>query len=211
MSLVALTIEPDARSVVTSSTDFTKDGPTVLIEYGDTKAFDQDSEECNDGYDLRVGSLYRDHRNEYAQVLKPNGTLVLLPGNAVIIQTEEFIEFPRHRFGQIFPKVTLLKKGIANTPSKVDPGFRGHLLISVFNYGRRKVTLRRGEPFCSLHIFTVEGPIRPYKMHEPPDIGAPRSASRLQRVGDLIDAYGGRVSVVAFVVSALAAVWALTR
>ncbi|HEY3909634.1 MAG TPA: hypothetical protein VGM07_07065 [Stellaceae bacterium] len=207
MSLIALTTDPgsDSLSVVTSSSEFRKDGTAVLIQHGDTEQLKIDSEECNDGYDLRVGAAYRDHRNDDAQVLSQNDTIILLPGNAVIIQTQEWVEFPELRFGQIFPKVGLLQRGVTNTPSKVDPGFHGHLLVTVHNYGRRKVCLRRGQRFCSLHVFSVKGPIRPYKK-DPPDIGTPRPAGRVQKIGDNIDAYNARLTVIALVVSAIALV-----
>lgn len=210
MAVIALTTDQTVgRSVVTSSSEFDKEGAAVLIQYGDIEQLKADSKDCNDGYDLRVGGAFRDHRNEYAQVLGQKDTIPLLPGNAVIIQTEESVEFPEHRFGQIFPKISLLQKGIANTPSKVDPGFRGHLLITVFNYGKRKVFLCRGQRFCSLHVFNVEGPVRPYKK-DPPAIGAPRSAGRLQKIGDWIEANVPRsIEMMAIVVTAVATVVAL--
>ena len=205
MSLIALTTDPilGPRSVVTSASDFKKDGTAVLIQHGDLTALSADSKECNDGYDLRVGSEFRDHRNEYAEVLEPEGTINLQPGNAVIIQTEESVEFPASRFGQIFPKVRLLQKGIANTPSKVDLGFQGHLLITVFNYGKRRVPLRRGQRFCSLHIFNIEGPVQPYKK-DPPDIGERQRPSWMQKFGDWTEAKVPRfVEILAIVLTAL--------
>lgn len=212
MAVIALTAgQIVGRSVVTSSSEFDKQGTAILIQYGDIEQLEADTEDCNDGYDLRVGSAYRDHRNDYAEVLGQKDKIPLLPGNAVIIQTEESVEFPEHRFGQIFPKVSLLQTGVANTPSKVDPGFRGHLLITVFNYGKRKVFLSRGQRFCSLHVFNVEGPVRPYKK-DPPEIGARRSAAWHQKFGDWIDRNGARVAIIeapALVVTAIAAVLAL--
>jgi dCTP deaminase len=80
----------------------------------------------------------------------------------VIIQTEEQVQFPLALFGQILPRVTLLARGIANTPSKIDPGYNGHLLITTFNHGKRMEKLRRGERFCSLHLLTVEGGAKPF-------------------------------------------------
>jgi dCTP deaminase len=210
MALVALTTDPSlgSPSVVTSSRNFVKDGIAILIQDGDIEQLRADSKDCNDGYDLRVGGAFRDHRNEYGQELDESGRIPLLPGNAVIIQTEEWVEFPDRRFGQIFPKVSLLQRGIANTPSKVDPGFRGNLLVTVFNYGKRTEYLGRRQRFCSLHVFDVEGPVRPYE-NRPPTIAARRPAAWPQKIGDWVDAYSARMGVVALVVSAVAAVLAL--
>jgi deoxycytidine triphosphate deaminase len=67
---------------------------------------------------LRVGDKFKDHRDATIQELKDGDEIELLPGNAVIIQTEEWVKFPRGLFGQILPRVSLLLLGIANTPSK---------------------------------------------------------------------------------------------
>ena len=204
MALIALTTDPGLgpQSVVTSNRDFKAGGTAILIRDGDPEQLKADATECNSGYDLCVGRVFRDHRNEYGQELGEEDKIALLPGNAVIIQTQEWIEFPERRFGQIFPKVSLLQKGIANTPSKVDPGFRGNLLITVFNYGKRKEFLCRGQRFCSLHVFNVEGPVRPYEK-PPPTIGARRSAGWQQKFGDWIDRNGARVSIVTAVATVL--------
>src|ERR1700746_39070 len=71
-------------------------------------------------------------------------------------------DFPRGLFGQILPRVSLLERGIANTPSKIDPGYPGHLLITTFNHGKRTEKLQRQQGFCSLHLLTVENGIKPY-------------------------------------------------
>jgi dCTP deaminase len=111
---------------------------------------------CNASYDLRVGNKYKDHRNDTIQALNKGEYIELLLGNAVIIQTEEEVRLPRELFGQILPRVSLLELGIANTPSKIDPGYAGHLLITTFNHGKRTEKLRREQRFCSLHRLTVE-------------------------------------------------------
>ena len=72
------------------------------------------------------------------------------------------MRFPRRLFGQILPRVSLLALGIANTPSKIDPGYSGHLLITTFNHGKRTERLKRGERFCSLHLLTVEDGVIPF-------------------------------------------------
>ncbi|HVB16948.1 MAG TPA: hypothetical protein VNF04_10475 [Stellaceae bacterium] len=213
MGLIALTTDAAAgpASVVTRGRDFQRAGTAVLIQDGDPEQLNAGATECNSGYDLRVGEAFRDHRVDYGQEIGENGTIVIRPGDGVIIQTEEWVEFPEHRFGEIFPKVGLIQKGIANITTKVDPGFRGNLLVTVFNYGKRSVSLRRRDRFCSLHVFGVEGAVRPYEKR-PPAIGPRRSASWQQKFGGWADRNGARVAIIeapALVVTAVAAVWAL--
>jgi len=79
----------------------------------------------NVSYDLRVGSEYRGHRDAEKTELTDSGELVVHPGNAVLIQSEEVVFLPRKLFGYVVPKVTLLEQGISNTLSKIDPGYNG--------------------------------------------------------------------------------------
>jgi hypothetical protein len=64
------------------------------------------------------------------------------------------------------PKVRLLQKGISNTSSKIDPGYDGLLLVTLFNLGKKPVTLKRGEKFCSLYVIEVGKGVIPYDKPE---------------------------------------------
>jgi dCTP deaminase len=141
---------------------------------------------CNASYDLRVGDKFKDHRNDTVQALNEGEDIELLPVNAVIIQTEEEVRFPRRLFGQILPRVSLLALGIANTPSKIDPGYSGRLLITTFNHGKRTEKLRRGQGFCSLHLLTVEDGAIPFT-GAGKQIGGLSRSSRLQRWRDWLE------------------------
>jgi len=109
----------------------------------------------NVSYDLRVGSEYRGHRDAEKTELPDDGVLVLHPGNAVLIQSEEVVFLPRKLFGYVVPKVTLLQQGITNTLSKVDSGYNGPLIVTLFNLGKADLRLKRRDHFCSLVLHTV--------------------------------------------------------
>jgi len=162
MGVVPLILSGARRSVVFEAARFSLNGGAILFKNCDRTQFKTDSKDSNISYDLRIGEVYRDHRNPESETLGENGFIKLRPGNAVIIQTEEWVEFPKSLFGQILPRVTLLQKGIANTPSKIDPGYKGYLLITTFNHGKRVVKLKRKECFCSLHVLSVDDGVRPY-------------------------------------------------
>jgi dCTP deaminase len=142
--------------------EFSMDGCAIVIIGADERQFAADNTECNASYDLRVGALYRDHRDDEGRTLAACESIPLLPGQAVIIQTGEEVQFPKTLFGQILPMVSLLQKGIANTPSKVAPGYSGHLLITAFNHENQTVSLKRRDKFCSLHLLSVDHDVRPY-------------------------------------------------
>jgi dCTP deaminase len=202
MTVIALTTLGDKPSVVTTNDAFDRDGTAILILNAEVNQLASDRNDCNATYDLHVGAHYRDHRSNDGQSLDTNGKIPLLPKNAVIIETEEWVELPRWRFGQILPKVDLLQKGIANTPSKIDPGYKGRLLITAFNHGKQTISLCRGQKFCSLHVFGVEGAIKPYDKPGK-QIESAHGATRWWRgLRDLIDA---NVALVVLIQTALTA------
>jgi dCTP deaminase len=109
----------------------------------------------NVSYDLRVGSEYRGHRDAEKTELPDDGVVVVRPGNAVLIQSEEIVFLPRKLFGYVVPRVTLLQQGITNTLSKVDPGYNGPLIVTLFNLGKNDLRLKRRDRFCSIVLHTV--------------------------------------------------------
>jgi deoxycytidine triphosphate deaminase len=186
MGVVPFSTSPPHPSVVFAPGEFKLDGSAVLIVHPDTRQFDDTKMDCNASYDLRVGDKFKDHRNDTVQALNEGECIELLPGNAVIIQTEEEVRFPSRLFGQILPRVSLLALGIANTPSKIDPGYSGRLLITTFNHRKRTEKLRRGQGFCSLHLLTVEAGVTPFNGPGKQIEGLSRS-SPLQRWRDWLE------------------------
>ncbi len=162
MGVIVLTLEPPEPTIVESPEQFDSEGTAVLILNLDRQQLEELTN-SNVTYDLRVGDLYRDHRDSRATSLSDRDpSLDLPPGASVIIQTEESLHLPRSMFGHIVPRVSLLQRGLSNTFSKVDPGYQGPLLITVFNLGKRTIVLRRGEPFCAICFMRVEGKARLY-------------------------------------------------
>src|SRR5882724_2733373 len=129
-------------------------GRTIRIQPLDNRQLLLNTLKSNLTYDLRVGKEYKDHRYE-GKADVGEGGIKLPPNSAVIIQTLEHVHLPKFRFGYIVPKVKLLQKGISNTSSKVDPGYDGRLLVTVFNLGSKIVTLDKEEPFCTIAFHTI--------------------------------------------------------
>jgi dCTP deaminase len=161
MSVIPLTIDGNNPTVVRAQERFRLDGNAVLIQELDEAQL-MAAKVSNTSYDLRVGSQYRDHRERGIKQIPTGGTVTFHPGAALIIQTEETLHLPSSMYGTIAPKVTLLQRGLSSTFSKVDPGYPGPLLITVFNLGKKTVTLRRGEPFCALTMLEVRPGARVY-------------------------------------------------
>lgn len=197
MGVIPLIIEEPYRTVVEKGVDFEAagglEGNVILIQGLDREQLLSEND-TNASYDLRVGQEYRDHRDINKKDLPQDGIIKLLPGAAVMIQTEEFVHFPKSAFGHIVPKVGLLQKGISNTSSKVDPGYNGPLIITVFNLGKKTVQLKRGDPFCTLYVLQVLGGARPYDK-PPKQIRGEPSGGLWQTLRDLLEANSAVVMV----------------
>lgn len=109
----------------------------------------------NLSYDLRIGSVYKDHSDDLRRDLRDDGIITLLPGDAVVIETEESLHMPSGLFGYIVPGVKWLQQGVSNTLSKVDSGDNGKLFVTLFNPGKNLVPIRRKEGFCSVVVHDV--------------------------------------------------------
>jgi dCTP deaminase len=154
MSVIPLAL---GQTVVTTKEEFDhsggRHGTALLIQNFDEGQLVGGSP--NLSYDLRIGAVYKDHRDGGRRDVPDNGSIVLLPGSAIIIETEEDLHMPFGMFGYVVPRVWWLQKGISNTLSKVDPGYNGHLLVTLFNLGRNTETILRKDRFCSLVVHRV--------------------------------------------------------
>ncbi len=166
MSVIPFKIDGEDRTLVSTREEYESigglNGDVIFIQNMDESQL-VNAAGSNASYDLRVGDEYRDHRDSGKTELPDNGTVCLQTGSAVIIETEEWLHFPKSRFGHIVPKVSLLQKGAAIISSKIDPGYEGKLLITVFNLGKRKIILKKGQKFCTFYMVDIKGGALPYQ------------------------------------------------
>jgi deoxycytidine triphosphate deaminase len=188
MSVIPFVTDGDYKTVVTNREEFNRldglDGQAILIENFDDQQNNPTS--GNASYDLRVGDEYRDHRDVGKTELPAGDNIILHPGSAVIIETSEYVHFPKTRFGHIVPRVSLLQKGISNTSSKIDPGYHGKLLVTVFNLGKTKVELKKGAPFCTLYVLNVKSGVKVYEKQAKRIVGAAKRG-RLRIMRDFVE------------------------
>ena len=154
MSVIPLIIEGSKRTVVEKKEDFQVDGRAVRIRNLDLAQF-TNRNTSNVSYDFRIGNKYRSHLENTPREIPAEGTITLHPGSALIIETAEHVHLPRTMFGIIAPRVSLLQQGLSTTFSKVDPGYDGPLLITLFNLGQTTRVLKKGEGFCAFSVIDV--------------------------------------------------------
>lgn len=170
MSLIPFVLQGEHKTIVTTDLEYREAnasrGTVILIKGLDKKQLADDNDSGNASYDLRIGDSYQLDKHEKPLILKDIDEFILEPNSSVSIQTMEAVSFPETRFGHIVPKVKLLQKGISNTSSKIDPGYNGYLIVTLFNLGKTSVSLKREDPFCSLYVIEVSKGVIPHSKPE---------------------------------------------
>jgi dCTP deaminase len=116
--------------------------------------FDAKNIDCS-AYTLKMGNEYfvtanssdphRGHNQRH--VLDAYASFVIPPGQFAFLLTKETIDVPADVMAFISMKATYKFQGLINVSGfHVDPGYRGHLVFSVYNAGPAPVRLREGLP-----------------------------------------------------------------
>jgi len=102
-------------------------------------------------YDLRLGEQIA-RNGEIKTLVQTNPTLKIAPGEFVILSTHEKLNIPLDIIGHNGIMSKWAKRGLVSLFSpQIDPGFRGMLIVPVFNAGDSDVSINLCEA-----IFTVE-------------------------------------------------------
>jgi dCTP deaminase len=213
MSVIPLAL---GETVVTTKEEFDysggRHGAALLIQNFDEAQLAAGSP--NLSYDLRIGAVYKDHRDGGRRDVAEEGSIILLPGGAIIIETEEDLHMPQSMFGYIVPRVKWLQEGVSNTLSKVDPGYTGHLLVTLFNLGKKTATIPRRERFCSLVVHRVGADPDVYLYDKPAKkiVGPLEELTSWQTLRNLIEAHLATATIVLALATLglIIATWTLT-
>jgi deoxycytidine triphosphate deaminase len=113
-------------------------------------AFDPKSLE-GASYDMRLGSQYIRHgQTETLSVEHP--TLKIIPGEFAVLSSLEGLNMPNDLVGHNGIMSPWAKRGLVSLFSpQIDPGFRGFLIVPVFNAGDSPISINYRE-----RIFTIE-------------------------------------------------------
>jgi len=114
-------------------------------------------------YDLRLGEEVFVTPEKQPKQLQKGQILNINPGQFAVLTTQEYLEIPEDLLGFITVRFRYKSKGLVNISGfHVDPGFKGHLVFSVYNSGPATVTLRQGDPVFSI-FFAEISPKTVYK------------------------------------------------
>jgi len=112
------------------------------------------------GYDLTVGDVYLSLSKKAKFKLGSEGQLVIQPNETVLVITEEYLGLPKNKTigGIIESKVSVVSLGLSHVSTTLDNDWEGHLLVAITNHQAYPVTLRRGQPFCTVLFFMSRSP-----------------------------------------------------
>lgn len=115
------------------------------------------------GYDLRVGDRYLKMCTKLEggiNRLEGNEELIIEHNEVAAIETEEYVGMPQNRnySGILVSKVSIAEMGLSHISTSLDPDYKGKMVITITNHSKRKVSLKRKQPFCTIIFFKNEQP-----------------------------------------------------
>ncbi len=97
--------------------------------------------------DLTIGDIYvpGTKEEELGSAQKPRSGLTLEQGQTAVIRTHETVVLSASQGGVVFPTSSVSLKGLLMTnPGHIDPGYSGHLHVTVINIGSQPFSLEKG-------------------------------------------------------------------
>ena len=100
--------------------------------------------------DLRLGAkVFKTSPEPIADTIDDGGYLTIEPQEFVQAMTYEAVQFSNQFAGRFGIKSGFSRKGLyLFSGIGIDPGWRGHLVISLFNTSTQTIAIRFKEPFC---------------------------------------------------------------
>ena len=108
--------------------------------------------------DLPLPSYQSDGSSGLDLYAAVNNNLTLEPGDIKLIPTGLSISLPEGYEAQIRPRSGLALQhglGFVNAPGTIDADYRGEIGIIAINWGKRPLTIKRGERIAQMVINTV--------------------------------------------------------
>ena len=110
--------------------------------------------------DLRLGDKISKIKSQKSTIHIKNQTIILPPGEFCLGITKEYIELPDDLCGTLHGRSSLGRKGlmIHSTAPLIDAGFRGRIVLELYNSGPEPVELTIGMRICALTFEKLTSP-----------------------------------------------------
>ena len=127
------------------------------------------------GIQLRLGESVLFHSTNEEKKLKAGHFLKVSPGESLIFSSLEKLDFSKATvqahypncalMALITPTTTMMREGIAQVSSKIDPGFKGVLNWSLRNCASKDLTLQHAEPIFKLTFMLLSEAEHPESLY----------------------------------------------
>ena len=108
-------------------------------------------------YDLKVGKRVLVSGQDREVNISEIGSVALMPGDFAVVVSNECFEIPQNIVINIGSKTYLTKKGIIlQAGMQIDPGFKGHLILGIYNSSPRKYVIEYLGDICSIQFFKLQ-------------------------------------------------------
>jgi len=98
------------------------------------------------------------HPGDAGMDLYSTETIDLLPENIQLCKTGVAMEIPDGNFGLIKERSSLGKIGIIVPGGVIDSGYRGEIIVMLYNHGKNMVKINAGERIAQLIIIPIASP-----------------------------------------------------
>jgi len=110
-------------------------------------------------YDISVGDTCKNLTTGKVINVKEKGSLVINPNECAVIEAKEVVGIPYNCTALVTTKISLSMTGIFQVTSRIDPGFKGKLEITLLNAGKKSISLRYGDSFANLVFLKIGKPV----------------------------------------------------
>jgi dCTP deaminase len=142
--------------------------------------------------DLHVGVVFVPPKKEprIGQQVDKREEYTLEPGQAIVVDTTESLNFPKDIAAFGFPPTTISNRAILMTnPGHIDPGFKGKLNFTLINMGRESFSVKTGMVVATLLVIKLANPpTKDFSQRHPSFQQADPTVRELYRLGrDFLD------------------------
>jgi dCTP deaminase len=99
---------------------------------------------------IKILPFNRNCLNPAGYDLRLKNKVVIDPGIEKLVATIERIELDLKVVGFLNIRSSFAREGVIGSFALVDPGFRGHLTIALFNASKHRVKINKGEKFVQV-------------------------------------------------------------
>lgn len=125
--------------------------------------------------ELRLGKYIYFHSSDEERILDEGNFVQIMPGETMTFSSYETIDFRKETVNNFFknsslmafitPTTTMMREGISQVSTKIDPGFHGVLNWSLRNGSSKDLILGYKESVFKLTIFRLSGEENPEKLY----------------------------------------------